>query len=411
MSLILRRFLASLINGTIISIILFIISYVIASVLIFIPLTSHIQMTWFYIAFATTYSIFGGLGIGWLPTLGKRIMKIHRIEIKDNFSKKIKIIFNIILFYFLISALISLPLKGIPIKDFYSLYFTFNMLVFIKLCAGLAIPISIFIGNGKQGLHDALSGLLVCKESNATDNNNLLDIKTLFSRTFIITTIISLIVTFIIIKFTITNNYHNKVIDFANNESRLVAKFDSIIPIKNNRGYCNDTNHGFTWWIDLTSDTNEKNHLNKAIGFEYSNLIGFGYNINSLRSPLTIVDIDKISQRTIPAGTEILSIVLFGNGKFFHFYEDRIEASNYVFKLLKGIDIVKNINIYRLKMVHNVKVGFLTLGFYDEYYLIKDGYKGRKKNVLNNDQIIFIFKTTEDKNFITERDFEILNND
>jgi len=94
MNLIWRRLLSSLINGTIIFLLLTSISIIAAFVLWFVALRSTLDMKWFYLLFAATYSLFGSLSTRLLPKLGGFLARIQLREVEPNKRKVIRIILS-----------------------------------------------------------------------------------------------------------------------------------------------------------------------------------------------------------------------------------------------------------------------------------------------------------------------------
>ena len=152
MGLILRRLLASMINGLIVSVILTAISLNIVLILWFTNLRSSLNLKWFALFFAMTYSLLGSMWSVWLPRLGSSIARIQLQEIKPNTRRRMKIFARLMLYYSVPIILVfsyTTLLQKIGDDDPKMMVLLFAPLIFCTVFTLVIIPFSILVGKGK----------------------------------------------------------------------------------------------------------------------------------------------------------------------------------------------------------------------------------------------------------------------
>lgn len=393
MGLILRRVAASFVNGFVILLVLGAFYHFIAFILwFFVPMKSHLSMDVFSILFVGLYSYCGNMNIGWVPALGGRIAKISLQETTVALKKPAKVVVRLVLYY--LSPLILIFVAQSPLRLFHGdpseMPFLSSILIYLATLATLMIPISVIVGGGHQGLHDALSGLSITG-TNRSDAVKRIPFRSLLTRTFIVATIASIVVTFGALKLSIALNAHKSMLSWATNGpekkrvEQAVAEFDSIITItpKNLRSY--DVAEGFRWWVDLTTDIPERVRLNRKIGLkgvDQLDLLGYGFSIKTLTESINLINANRDAKNTLTAGTKVFSVFLFYDAAAFSSREIASVITGYFRKYVNATPVASWADVIRVKAARIVKVGFVKIGYYDEWYMIDNTEYWRDENTV-----------------------------
>lgn len=380
--LVLRRLLSSSINAAFILLFLILGSICVAFFLFIGPFLPYLDTKLAALLFSITYSVLGAYSIGLLPRLGNIIARIGTLETRQSPSRKIKIVIRLSLFYLappFMFFVLSYPLRAsvaINEKAFTLILFTMFCIIFSLS----VIPISIIIGKGRQGLHDALAGLEVCK-LHSQSSGDFLPIKTLASRTAIFSFILSfiiIIIIFVAMQGRAFAHFRAYVIGYAGEHDnktkieKLSDDFASIIP--NSPLKCNkfEILDSIRWWVDLTCSDSESAPLLRDIGLPLMNsldLQGYGFGITKLEKAVSLLDMDRQVRDMLPEGSKVLSVYLFLGDGIFYYPELKAIVEDYFLRMLRQHKIIHEFSIFRIKMVRMVKTGILEFGYFEEYYL------------------------------------------
>lgn len=399
MGLVYRRILASFINSIILLIIVILLCFLIGATLWFFPFRSYLNLNWFFVIFAVFYSTLGNLGKGGLPPIGGKIAGIRLSNVVNAPIKYFQILFRNIL-YVLAPVTILMAFKLMPniynIKNT-GVYFGILTVSFVVMFFSiLLIPISILVGRGQKGLHDAVCKLTVSrKESNVQSN---LTTKHIFSRSLLWAFLGSLLLTFAAHAAIFGVGFQPFLYPGTNRDTQTTEienfsnELDSIFSITPIKYRHIDTQEGFKWWVDLYLDIPERLKVNEAIGLKGLNrldVLGYGIKISKLFYPIELVDMDRESSKVIPAGTNVFSLFIFVDSGAFSQGEIRRVINEYFQKKIAAINVAQSSDVWQIKIIRQVKVGVVTLGFFDEIYITKDGgfwgekYQWRDKSSIN----------------------------
>ncbi|MCK9294877.1 MAG: hypothetical protein M0P70_07305 [Desulfobulbaceae bacterium] len=393
MSLIFRRIISSIVNGTLIFFFLCLVSTAIAIVFWFYPVKSSIDLSIFYLIFAFSYTMIGSLGISSLPRIGSILtgIKINKIGTQNN--KSLSIFSRTILFYLLPVASLTMAqflffiLAG---HDKAKNIFLFVPSAFISMIVLLALPISIVIGKGRQGIHDYLTGIIICRKNEKYDH--ITTQKNIIKKTLIVASILSAIIIFVLLKLIFHFNYQNTILRMAtSNEDKgqyfeEIKNIDSVMPNTpiDIRSY--ELSDGIMWWVDLTPDVEKRINYNRSIGLTQLNvldLLGYGININKTRNSIDLINIDRNKSKEISPGANKLEVSFFVDTGAFY-YE---EIKNKIYKSFKNslLEIASkyDIEIIQLRFIRLMKIGYISIGFCDERYITSDGKMWRDNNMLS----------------------------
>lgn len=393
MGLIFRRFLASLINGIIIFISFTLISVIFAFWLFFSPYWIEIDLKWFFLIFAISFSVMGNLKVGLLTKLGGKIAGIQLHETNPKPNKYIKVLIRITFFYFFafISIIIynyyfNVLFKTVDLKIQYILFpFTSLGLFFLIL----VIPISIIIGKGIQGIHDVISNLSVSTKEDAIGELTSPK-KGVATRSIVTTFIVSIIATSLMLYLMINFNIHKNLFDMSYGEGqnkleKIIEKIDLIIPSTPIRYRSYEIFGGIKWWVDLKSDDHERNNFNKIIGIkgvDALGLLGYGFYIEKSKKDILLLNIDNDKKRLIPENTNMITCSIHVD-KVIFYPELMDKVFRYFIKNILSSDISTEVDVICLKAIYSVKVGNIHAGVFDEYFITRDRQAWRKKNIID----------------------------
>ena len=164
----------------------------------------------------------------------------------------------------------------------------------------------------------------------------------------------------------------------------IIQELDSLIPITPIQYRSYDFADDIRWWVDLTSDAREQIRVNKEIGLTHLNvvdLLGYGFSVKKLKEPVSLLHIDRVRTKIIPAGSEIISVFLFMDVGAFYYPEIKEKIHSYFATYVTPYASRHKFDAIRVKSLRITKVGFAELGFFDEFYLTDDDIMWRDEEL------------------------------
>jgi hypothetical protein len=380
-ALIFRRFTATIINTLIATSVILLISYLIGSLLFFLPnSSSYIEFKWFYVVFAVLYGTFGNLGWFTLPPIGGKLTKL---TLRSRYNQ---ILIKFLQYFARNSLYIAFPAIILFFSpNFFSLIKSENRgLYYIAITIGLFFvffsvlfqPISIIVGKGKQGVHDKICGLIQCSKYDPACQEipwkNLLYKSTLWSA------FLSILLTVAFHSFVFGFNY-DKILfpgkerdKYTTEIENLKTDIEKTFKAESLKHKKTDTTDGFTWWVNLEPDVKERIKVAEEIGLKDLNkhdLLGYGIKIYDTDHPIDLIELNEKSTKTITNASTIFSIFVFVDAGIFYKKELQGAMINYFVNKAVDANFVTNNDVIRVKFIRLVKAGFIKLGFFDELYL------------------------------------------
>ena len=385
MKLIFKRLVSSTINGTIILFFFIIISFFVACFFWFFPFYSDINMKYFFVIFSIGYTLIGSMSKCVLPGLGRRITGIEIRGVMGNTPTHIKtrIFIRTILFYTMPIGLLytlNLPFQKIVDGEPKMALLLMAPILFFAFSSSLIIPISILIGKGQQGIHDAFTGILTCTGNKI--KTPVVHPKNLTVRSIIATSIISAIFMacfFTFLSFFKLQDMIFKFVNIAENKGTncsIVQELDSLIPATPLKYRSFVIENDFKWWVDFSKDKKVLIDFNKAIGLKQLNLldlIGYGFSIEKLQKPMNLIDVGRSKTSTLSEGSTVLSFFTFVDiGAFYH--SDIIKQIDKYFEpYVNKYAVSIKCDALRIKTIRIVKVGLIKIGIFREFYINNEG--------------------------------------
>ena len=204
------------------------------------------------------------------------------------------------------------------------------------------------------------------------------------------TLIISLVLTFIVHTTIFGFGVQSFIYPGTNRDSQitelkqLANKFDSAFPVTPIKYRKYAVQEGFKYWIDLTNiPMYQRLKVAESIGLkdlDRLDLLGYGLKNSQLFYPIELIDMNRELSKTIPAETNIFSLFLFVDGSAFYEQEILEVIQKYFIEKMLEFDIAKENKVWQIKIIRQIKVGIVTIGFFDEIYMTNDGKFWRDKS-------------------------------
>ena len=339
--------------------------------------TPHLQLGWLLLAASFCFSLLGSLHIGFTPPLGKKLARLEELETTQLTRKSLKIALKLALYY------------GVPIASYFVAVRTIRLvyadgrdasdvLLPLILAAGtfaaLLIPVSVVIGRGAQGLHDILSGLSVVAKGGVKEERRPL--RSVAVPTIALAAVLSFLAAPLELQLLKRAGHSLRVHEDPEVRS-LVLRVDSAIPQLPTECRHYIAGVEFRWWVDLTCDTSKRIAVGRELGLKGTNsldLLGIAIRIHKYGVPVPLVSLDRNQFSEVPALTPMVSVYVFADAALYQFPETRNVVQAALLERLRQERVTRGFPVVQVRFVRMLKVAFLEVAEYDNYYWYKSQY-------------------------------------
>jgi hypothetical protein len=237
------------------------------------------------------------------------------------------------------------------------------------------------VGRGKQGIHDVMAGVAICRVGQSV--GELVSRKKLIVLSSIVATVLAFAITIMAMKVFSLVGFDSMLIDYSiGGKQKIeadssVKELDSVWPATPLKCRSYDLKYGISWWVDLTCDPKEQKRFVQEVGLQDWNstdLLGYGISVKPLSLPIILINEERTENQVLPVNSEILTVHIFVDSGAFFFPEIMAIVDRYFSSRFNASSFRRRYPIFRVKVTHMVKVGFVEVGFFREMYFLTTGH-------------------------------------